>query len=224
MQQQHKCKAGGGGALSSETVVRSLRVRGGTLNPGNQGPRMIRSEARTIASSCLWTTGAGWAERKGASAWFFPGPGTAAGQGQVSPHHTSWSRLGLVQAWISQRFHGRCPAGHAVEKFLPTESSLLLILHQTPFVGGHILFIFSCGHHHNKETSENESNKQRSGSSRCGSAVTNPTTIHEDEVPSLASLTGLKIRHCCELSCRSDSAQIPRCYGCGVDWQLRFNP
>lgn len=141
MQQQHKCKAGGG-ALSSETVVRSLRVRGGTLNPGNQGPRMIRSEARTIASSCLWTTGAGWAERKGASAWCFPGPGTAAGQGQVSPHHTSWPRLGLVQAWISQRFHGRCPAGHAVEKFLPTESSLLPILHQTPFVGGHISFIF----------------------------------------------------------------------------------
>ena len=39
------------------------------------------------------------------------------------------------------------------------------------------------------------------GSSRYGSAVTNPTSIHQDlaRVQSLASPSGLRIRLCCEL-------------------------
>ena len=38
------------------------------------------------------------------------------------------------------------------------------------------------------------------GSSHCGSVVMNPTNIHEDEVWSLASLSGLRIQCCC-VSC-----------------------
>ena len=33
--------------------------------------------------------------------------------------------------------------------------------------------------------------------------LVNPTSIHEDEVPSPASLSGLRIPGCCELGCRS---------------------
>ena len=45
----------------------------------------------------------------------------------------------------------------------------------------------------------------------CGSAVTSQISIHEDWVPSLALLSGLRTWHC---------------YGCGVGWQLQiqFNP
>ena len=43
------------------------------------------------------------------------------------------------------------------------------------------------------------------GSSHCGSVVTNPTSIHEDAVPPLASFSGLRIRCCCELWYRSQT-------------------
>ena len=36
-------------------------------------------------------------------------------------------------------------------------------------------------------------------SSHCGSAVMNPTSIHEDAGSILASLRGVRIQHCCEL-------------------------
>ena len=39
-------------------------------------------------------------------------------------------------------------------------------------------------------------------SSRCGTAETNLTCIHEDAVPSWASFIGLRIRRCHELWCR----------------------
>ena len=35
--------------------------------------------------------------------------------------------------------------------------------------------------------------------------LTNPTGIHEAAVQYLASLSGLRIRHCCELRCRSQT-------------------
>ena len=38
----------------------------------------------------------------------------------------------------------------------------------------------------------------------------NPTGIHEDAGRSLASLNGLRIRHCCELWCRSQT-QLRSC-------------
>ena len=41
-------------------------------------------------------------------------------------------------------------------------------------------------------------------SSHCGSAVTNPTSIQRMQVRSPASLSGLRIWHCCELWCRPD--------------------
>ena len=40
-------------------------------------------------------------------------------------------------------------------------------------------------------------------SSCCGAEETNPTTIHEDAVPSLALLSGLRIRRCHQLWYRS---------------------
>ena len=40
------------------------------------------------------------------------------------------------------------------------------------------------------------------GSSRCGAVEMNPTSIHEDAG---FSLSGLRIRHCCELWCRSQT-------------------
>ena len=44
-------------------------------------------------------------------------------------------------------------------------------------------------------------NTQRS----CCTAEANPTSIHEDSVRSLASLSGLRIQHCRELWCRSQT-------------------
>ena len=41
-------------------------------------------------------------------------------------------------------------------------------------------------------------------------------------VPSLAFLSGLRIRHCRELQWRSHTAQIWRCYGRGVGRQLQL--
>ena len=43
------------------------------------------------------------------------------------------------------------------------------------------------------------------GSSHDGSAVTNPISIHEDVGSILALLSGLRIRSCCELWCRSQT-------------------
>jgi len=40
------------------------------------------------------------------------------------------------------------------------------------------------------------------GSSHCGAAETNPTSIHEDVVRPLASLSGWGIQCCLELWCR----------------------
>ena len=42
-------------------------------------------------------------------------------------------------------------------------------------------------------------------SSHCGSTVMNPTSTHEDRVSSLASLSGLRIRHCHKLWCGSQT-------------------
>ena len=42
-------------------------------------------------------------------------------------------------------------------------------------------------------------------SSHCGSAEANPTSIHEDVVQSLVFLIGLRIQHCSELCCRSQT-------------------
>lgn len=44
---------------------------------------------------------------------------------------------------------------------------------------------------------------QLSWSFHCGSTVTNTASFHEDAGSILASLTGLRIQHCCELWCRS---------------------
>ena len=45
--------------------------------------------------------------------------------------------------------------------------------------------------------------KDRNPSSHGGSVVMKPTSIHEDGVRSLASLSGLRIQCCHELGCRS---------------------
>ena len=58
-----------------------------------------------------------------------------------------------------------------------------------------------------------------SGSSHCGSVGYKLGSMRT-WVPSLASLSGLRIWLCRELWCRSDTAQIWHCYGCGVGWQL----
>ena len=47
--------------------------------------------------------------------------------------------------------------------------------------------------------------KHKTGSSRHGSVVTNPTRIQEDTVPSLALLSGLRIWGCQELRCQSQT-------------------
>ena len=44
--------------------------------------------------------------------------------------------------------------------------------------------------------------KIKKESFHCGSVVTNLTSILEVAFRSLASLSGLRIRHCCELWCR----------------------
>ena len=46
-------------------------------------------------------------------------------------------------------------------------------------------------------------------SSCCGSAVTNPASIMRMRVRSLASISGLRIRHCHELHCRSKALLRP---------------
>ena len=46
-------------------------------------------------------------------------------------------------------------------------------------------------------------------SSRCVSAVMNLTSIHEEAVQSLALLSWLRIQHCCELWCRSQTRLRP---------------
>ena len=48
-----------------------------------------------------------------------------------------------------------------------------------------------------------QTRKKQTWSSRCGSVITNLTSIHEVWVPSLASLSGVKIWCCCELWCGS---------------------
>ena len=45
--------------------------------------------------------------------------------------------------------------------------------------------------------------KKNLGSSSCGSAIMNPTSIHKGAVPSLALLSGLRIQCCRELQHRS---------------------
>ena len=57
--------------------------------------------------------------------------------------------------------------------------------------------------------------------------VENLTVSMRIWVQSLASLSGLRIQHCCKLQRRStDAARILLCCGCGAVWQLwlRFSP
>ena len=64
-------------------------------------------------------------------------------------------------------------------------------------------------------------------SSRCGSAVMNPThPSMRMQFRSLASLGGLRTQCCLELQCRSQMAQVLSCCGCGIGRQphLQFNP
>jgi len=55
------------------------------------------------------------------------------------------------------------------------------------------------------------------GSSPCGTAETNPTSIHEDvgSIPGLVQWIGNPA-----VVETADAAQIPRYFGCGVGWQL----
>ena len=46
---------------------------------------------------------------------------------------------------------------------------------------------------------------KQNGSSHCSSVVTNSTSIHEDHVQFMASLSGFRIQHCHELWCRSQT-------------------
>ena len=62
----------------------------------------------------------------------------------------------------------------------------------------------------------------KAGSSHCGSVETNPLACMRTQVQSLASLRGLRIRHCCELWCRSQMRLgldpclgTSICLGCG---------
>ena len=50
----------------------------------------------------------------------------------------------------------------------------------------------------------------QSRSSHCGAVETNLTSIHEDAVRSVALLSGLRIQHCHELWCRSQT-QLGSC-------------
>ena len=45
----------------------------------------------------------------------------------------------------------------------------------------------------------NKQTNYKNRSSHCGAEETNPTSIHEDRIQSLASLSGLEIQSCCEL-------------------------
>ena len=51
----------------------------------------------------------------------------------------------------------------------------------------------------NIEFEANHINDRLSWNSHCGSAIINPTSIYEDRVGSLASLSGLRIQRYCEL-------------------------
>ena len=51
--------------------------------------------------------------------------------------------------------------------------------------------------------------------------VKNPTSIHEDAVGSLASLSGLKTQCCCKLWQRSQMWLGFSCCDCGVGGQLQ---
>ena len=60
----------------------------------------------------------------------------------------------------------------------------------------------------NNKKNKNKSTKKnglKTRSSHCGSAETNLTSIHETQVQSLASISGLRIWHCHELWCRSQT-------------------
>ena len=57
--------------------------------------------------------------------------------------------------------------------------------------------------------------KHRSLGIHCGSVVTNLTSIHEDAVWILASLSGLRVQHCPELLCRSQM-QLGSCLAVAV--------
>ena len=47
--------------------------------------------------------------------------------------------------------------------------------------------------------------KSKTRRSHCGSAVINPTALHEDAVESLPPFSGLRIQDCHELWCRSQT-------------------
>ena len=49
--------------------------------------------------------------------------------------------------------------------------------------------------------------------------LTNPASIHEDT----GSIPGIAHWCCPELWCKSQRAQIPRCCGYGVGWQLHLD-
>ena len=55
----------------------------------------------------------------------------------------------------------------------------------------------------NNSSNKNDNKKFLLGSSRCGASETNPTVYMRMRVRSLASISGLRIQHCCELWCRS---------------------
>ena len=63
-----------------------------------------------------------------------------------------------------------------------------------------------------------ESREKDVRSSRDGSVVTNPTSIHENVGSSLASLRGLRVRRCHELWCRPAAAAPIRL----LAWELPY--
>ena len=52
--------------------------------------------------------------------------------------------------------------------------------------------------------------------------IKNLTRIHMGADLIMALFSGLRIRHCHKLWCRSDAAQILHCYGWSVGWQLQL--
>ena len=68
---------------------------------------------------------------------------------------------------------------------------------------------------------------QISGSSHCGSTVTNLTSIHEKRVWSLALLNGLRIQHChelCGVACRCSSGPTLQCLWCRPAATVQIQP